>query len=67
VVERPRLTLTVDHIIEPVDDGALLTERWIMSRSLGSLVALLLGWRLRSPPVAATTHLARLAETRAPT
>jgi hypothetical protein len=67
VVERPGLTLAVDHIIEPIDDGALLTERWIMSRSLGSLAALLLGWRLRSTPVAATAHLARLAETRTST
>ena len=65
VIERRGLAITVEHIIDPVDDGALLTERWIMSGWLGSLVALLLGWRLQATPAAATAHLARLAETRA--
>lgn len=58
------LTVTVDHVVEPVEDGTLLTERWIMSGPLGPFLALLLGWRIRSTQVAATAHLARLAEAR---
>jgi hypothetical protein len=56
------LTLTVEHVIEPVDGGSRLTERWIMSGPLAAPVVLLLGWRLRPTPAAAMAHLARLAE-----
>jgi hypothetical protein len=62
VVKMPRLTVTVDHVIEPVDDGALLTERWIMSGPISPLLTLLLARRIRSTQTAATAHLARLAE-----
>jgi hypothetical protein len=62
VVQTRGLTITVEHVIEPVDDEARLTERWIMSGPIGPLVAVLLGWRIRSTQAAATAHLAHLAE-----
>jgi Polyketide cyclase / dehydrase and lipid transport len=63
---RPRLTITVEHLIEPADDETLITERWIMSGPLATPVALVLGWRIRSALAAGTAHFARLAEARAP-
>jgi hypothetical protein len=66
VVGRPSLTVTVEHVIEPVDDETLITERWIMSGPLATLVPLLLGWRIRSALAAGTAHFARLAEARTP-
>jgi hypothetical protein len=66
VVGRPSLTVTVEHVIEPVDDETLITERWIMSGPLATPVALLMRWRIRSAQAAATAHIARLAEARAP-
>ena len=62
VVKMPGLTLTVEHVIQPVEAGALLIERWIMSGPISPLVTLLLAWRIRSTQTAATEHLARLAE-----
>jgi hypothetical protein len=38
-----------------------------MSGPLGPVVALVLGWRIRSTQAAATAHLARIAAARAPT
>ncbi len=67
IVKRVGLTVTVEHVIEPVDNQALLTERWIMSGPIAPLVVVLLGRRIRSTQAAATAHLARLAETRTPT
>jgi Polyketide cyclase / dehydrase and lipid transport len=67
VVGRRTLTVTVGHVVEPAGDETLLTERWIMSGPLGPVVARLLAWRIRSTQVAATAHLARIAEARAPT
>ena len=66
VVKRAGLTVTVEHVIKPVDNGALLIERWIMSGPIAPLVALVMGRRIRSTQAAATAHLARLAETGAP-
>jgi len=64
VVGGSRLTVTVEHVIEPAGDGTLLTERWILSGPIAPLVRLLLGWRIRSTQIAATAHLTRLAEAR---
>jgi hypothetical protein len=64
VIASRGMTLTVDHVIQPLDSGTLLTERWTMTGTLAPLVRLLLGWRIRSTTEAATAHLARLAETR---
>jgi Polyketide cyclase / dehydrase and lipid transport len=67
VIVRRMLTVTVEHVVEPAGDETLLTERWIMSGPLGPIVALLLAWRIRSTQIAATAHLARIAEARVPT
>jgi hypothetical protein len=64
VIGRRLLTVTVEHAVEPAGDETLLTERWILSGPLGPVVALVLGWRIRSTQVAATAHLARIAEAR---
>jgi hypothetical protein len=67
VIGRRLLTVTVERVVEPAGDETLLIQRWIMTGPLGPVVALVLGWRIRSTQVAATAHLARIAAARAPT
>jgi hypothetical protein len=62
VGKTPGLTTTIDHVIEPVDGGVLLTERAHLSGPLAGLVARLLGRRMESTYEATTAHAAEILE-----
>src|SRR5436190_14096822 len=64
VAKTPGLTMTIDHVIEPRDDGVLLTERAVLDGPLAGLVARLLGRRMRSTYAATTAHAADVAQRR---
>jgi hypothetical protein len=65
VAKAPGLTMTIDHVIDPIDTGVLLTERVILSGPLAGVVARLMGRRFESIYAATTAHGAELAEGRA--
>lgn len=62
--EIPGLKMSVEHIIEPVATGIVLTERMLFSGPLGGVVARLIRRRLEATFAATTAHCARLAEAR---
>lgn len=62
VAKAPGLTMTIDHVIDPVDTGIVLTERLTFSGPLAWLVARLVGRRIESTFAATTAHGAELAE-----
>jgi hypothetical protein len=62
VAKAPGLTMTYEHVIEPDDKGAVLTERAILSGPFAGVAARLIGKRLESTFVATTAHCAHLAE-----
>ena len=65
VAKAPGLTQTIEHVVEPTDAGALLTERTTFTGPLASIAARVLGGRLRKTLEATTTDdCARLAERR---
>jgi hypothetical protein len=64
VAKAPGLTMTIDHVIEPVDTGALLTERLTFSGPLAALASRLMGSRIASTFRLTTEHAAELAEAR---
>jgi hypothetical protein len=55
-------TMTIDHVIEPVEAGTRITERATMSGPLAGVAARVLGNRLAKTFTATTAHTARLAE-----
>jgi hypothetical protein len=59
----PLMTMTYEHIIEPAGDGAVLTERALISGPLAGVAARLIGKRLEATFAATTAHCAHLAET----
>ncbi len=61
VAKAPGLTQTIEHLVEPTDTGALLTEQTVFTGPLASIAARMLGARLRRT-FEATTDCARLAE-----
>ena len=65
VAKAPGLTQTIEHLVEPTDSGALLTERMVFTGPLASIAARMLGARLRKTFEATTEHCARLAERKA--
>jgi hypothetical protein len=62
VANRPGVTMTMEHVIEPNDLGTLVVERVIMSGPAAGLYAGLLGKRLESLLGVTSAHVARLAE-----
>ena len=60
----PGVTMTVVHVIEPVDDGTVLTERATMSGPFAGVTARLIGGRLEKDFAGTTGRIARLAEAR---
>lgn len=65
VARVPGFTETIDHLIEPTESGALITERAVFTGPLASIAARLLGGRVRKTFEATTAHFGRLAERRA--
>jgi hypothetical protein len=61
----PGLLITVEHIIEPVGKGAVLTERATLEGPLSGVVARVMGRRMEAAFVATTAHCANVAEARA--
>ena len=60
----PGLTMTVEHVIEPADEGTVLTERAIFSGPFAGIMARLIGGRLQKDFAGTTARIARLAEAR---
>ena len=58
----PGLTMTIEHVIDPVDGGVLLTERSIFSGPLAGLVARVMSRRVESIYAETTAHGAEVAE-----
>ena len=58
----PGVTMTVEHVIEPAADGAVLTERATMGGPLAGVTARLIGGRLEKDFAGTTARIARLAE-----
>jgi hypothetical protein len=65
VAKSPGLTMTYEHVVEPVETGSVLTERAIISGAFAALVGRLIGRRLESTFAATTAHCAALAQGRA--
>jgi hypothetical protein len=65
VARVPGLTETIDHLIEPTDSGALITQRTVFTGPLASIAARVLGGTVRKTFEATTAHFGRLAERRA--
>jgi hypothetical protein len=64
VAKAPGVTMTIDHIIEPADAGAVLTERLTFSGPLAGLLSRLMGGRIERTFDATTAHGAQVAEQR---
>ena len=62
VARVPRLTETIDHLIEPTDSGTLITQRTVFTGPLASIAARVLGGTVRKTFEATTAHFGRLAE-----
>lgn len=62
VARVPGLTETIDHLIEPTDSGALITQRTVFTGPLASIAARALGGTVRKTFEATTAHFGRLAE-----
>ena len=60
----PGLTETIDHLIEPIDSGTLITQRTAFTGPLAD-AARMLGEMVRKTFEATTAHFGRLAERRA--
>ena len=58
----PGLTMAIEHVIDPVDGGVLLTERSIFSGPLAGLVARLMRRRVESIYADTTAHAAEVAQ-----
>jgi len=65
VARVPGLTETIDHLIEPTDSGALITQRTVFTGPLASIAARVLGGMVRKTFEATTAHFGLLAERRA--
>ena len=61
----PGLTLTVEHVIGPADDGTVLTERATMTGLFAGVAARLIGGRLEKDSPG-RLRVSRLAEARLP-
>jgi hypothetical protein len=64
VAKAPGLVMTIEHLIEPMAEGTLLTERLRFSGPLAPLVSRLMGRRLRRTFAATTAHAAQVAAAR---
>ncbi|MBV9089669.1 MAG: SRPBCC family protein [Mycobacteriaceae bacterium] len=62
----PGVILTVEHLIEAADGGALLTERAVMSGPLAGVTSRVIGARLEKDFAGTTAGIARLAEAHCP-
>jgi hypothetical protein len=65
VAKWPGLTMTIEHVIDPVEGGVLLTERSIFSGPFAGLVARLLRRRVESIYADTTAHGAEVAQAKA--
>jgi hypothetical protein len=61
----PGLTMAIEHVIDPIDGGVLMTERSVMSGPLAGLVTRLLRRRVASIYAETTAHGARVVEAKA--
>lgn len=74
VIDRPRrwvstskslgMTMTIEHLIQPEDDGTLLTERLQFHGLFAPLVSRLMARRLEGTFSATTAHCASIADRR---
>lgn len=62
VAKRRGLTMTMEHVIQPADEGTSVVERVIMSGPLAGIAAQVLRRRLESLLAVTIVHVARLAE-----
>jgi hypothetical protein len=62
VAKAPGVTMTIDHVIEPIDSGVVLTERLTFSGPLAGLLSRLMGRRIEATFAATTAHGAEVAE-----
>jgi hypothetical protein len=58
----PGLKMAIEHVIDPVDGGVLLTERSIFSGPLAGLLARLMRRRVESIYADTTAHAAEVAQ-----
>jgi polyketide cyclase/dehydrase/lipid transport protein len=58
----PGLRMAIEHVIDPVEGGVLLTERSIFSGPFAGLAARLLRRRVESIYAATTAHAAEVAQ-----
>ena len=61
----PGLTMAIEHVIDPVDGGVLLTERSIFSGPFAGLATRLLRRRVESIYADTTAHAAQVAQAKA--
>jgi Polyketide cyclase / dehydrase and lipid transport len=63
----PGLTMAIEHVIDPVGGGVLLTERSVLSGPLAPLMTRVLRRRLESIYANTTAHAAEVIEAKAAT
>src|SRR3954452_3339053 len=66
VAKAPGLTMTIDHVIDPVEGGVLLTERLTFTGPLAAPVSRLMGRRIEATFRLTTAHAAEVAQTQHP-
>jgi hypothetical protein len=59
--------MAIEHVIDPVDGGVLLTERSILSGPLAALMTRVLRRRLESIYASTTAHAAEVIEAKTAT
>jgi len=62
VAKIPGVTMTFDHVIEPVEAGVELTESMTVSGPLAGVMTRLMGRRIEATFGATTAHCAERAE-----
>jgi hypothetical protein len=56
VAKAPGVTMTIDHVIEPIDTGVALTERLTSSGQVAGLLSRLMGRLAGGSRAAASRH-----------